>query len=163
MPLIQTRVEGKGNGIKTKLLNLENVSKHLRIPPQYPLRFVGAEVGANVDIKVNTVNGKFSTDDIKVILDKFIDKFILCPVCGYPETVIVVERKDLVGICSACGAHSPLDDTHKVGKYMINNPPHSKKSGGKEEEKKGKGRAGKKRGKQVEEEPAGLSPESTEI
>jgi len=86
MPPIQTKVEGKGNGIKTKLMNLEAVSKHLRIPPQYPLRFVGAEVGANCDVKVNTVNGQFSTVDIQALIDKFIDKFILCKTCNLPET-----------------------------------------------------------------------------
>jgi translation initiation factor 5 len=88
MPTLQTRIEGKGNGIKTKLLNLENVSRHLRISPGYPLRFVGAECCASVDVKVNTVTGQFSTEAIAVIIDRFIEKYILCHRCGLPETVI---------------------------------------------------------------------------
>lgn len=32
MPKIQTRIEGKGNGIKVNLVNLEDVAKALRVP-----------------------------------------------------------------------------------------------------------------------------------
>jgi hypothetical protein len=55
-----------------------------------------------------------------------------------------------------------LDENHKLGKFIRNNPPHASA----EEEKKAKGAKGKKgkRGKPEEEEvPEGITPESPEI
>ena len=163
MPLIQTKVEGKGNGIKTKLVNLEAVAKALRIPPKYILRYVGTECGANCDEKVNTVNGQYRTPDIQQIIDKFIDKYIICGKCNYPETkIVVVGKNKLFSNCAACGAYLPLDDLHKVGRYMLNNPPHAQPKGAKEEGKGRKGRKGK-RGQQAEEEEEAITPESDKI
>ena len=164
MPLTQTKVEGKGNGIKTKLVNLEAVAKAVRIPPKYILRYVGTECGANCDEKVNTVNGQYRTPDIQLLVDKFIDKYILCAKCNYPETkIVVVGKNKLFSNCTACGAYLPLDDMHMVGRYMLNNPPHAQPKGSKKEEAKGgrKGRKGK-RGQQ-EEEIEAITPESEAI
>ncbi len=34
MPRLQLKIEGKGNGIKTNLLNLVDVAKALRVPTE---------------------------------------------------------------------------------------------------------------------------------
>ena len=35
MPKLETKIEGRGNGIKTALLNIAEVSKALNIAPEY--------------------------------------------------------------------------------------------------------------------------------
>jgi len=35
MPALQLKIEGKGNGIKTNIVNLVEVAKALRVPTEY--------------------------------------------------------------------------------------------------------------------------------
>jgi len=46
MPRIIGKVEGKGNGIKTNVVNLLDIAKSLRVPTDYPLKFMGFEFGS---------------------------------------------------------------------------------------------------------------------
>ncbi len=39
MPAIQTKVEGRGNGIKTALVNIVDIAKALHTVPEYPVRY----------------------------------------------------------------------------------------------------------------------------
>lgn len=41
MPKMQLKIESKGNGIKTNIVNLNDVAKHLRTDAQYILKFFG--------------------------------------------------------------------------------------------------------------------------
>ncbi len=62
MPRLQAKVEGKGNGIKTVLVNMVDVARALSRPPTYVTKFFGCELGAqtNADVKnerfVNKLN-----------------------------------------------------------------------------------------------------------
>ena len=51
MPKIQVVSQGSGNGIKTKWLNLPEVTNALKVPIEYPLKFIGKELGSNTEIK----------------------------------------------------------------------------------------------------------------
>ena len=42
MPKMILKIEGKGNGIKTNIVNLVEVAKSLRVPTAYPLKYMGA-------------------------------------------------------------------------------------------------------------------------
>lgn len=46
MPRMILKIEGKGNGIKTNVVNMQDVSKALRVPTEYPLKFMGFEYGS---------------------------------------------------------------------------------------------------------------------
>jgi translation initiation factor 5 len=41
MPRMQLKIESKGNGIKTNIVNLTDVAIHLRTDAQYILKFFG--------------------------------------------------------------------------------------------------------------------------
>src|SRR5574343_262673 len=107
MPALKIKVEGKGNGIRTKLLNLFEVSRSLGVPPEYPLRFFGAEFGAIIEFKLNEqramLNGNLRVEDLQRSLDHFIEKFVLCPKCTYPEINIRIKKGELYSDCKACG------------------------------------------------------------
>ena len=93
MPRMQIKIESKGNGIKTNIVNLPDVAKHLRINDSYILKFFGFEKASqtiekasqtksNKQAKTNTsyiIQGEFNENDLLKVLDKFIDKYILCP------------------------------------------------------------------------------------
>lgn len=127
MPALQIKVEGSGNGIKTNLPNLSDVAKSLSVPTDYPLRFFAAEFGTSIEYKQkeerSIIKGKFRREDLQECLDNFIGKFILCPKCHLPELRLIVKKKDLCGVCDACGVRPTLDRTHKLTSYIINHPP----------------------------------------
>jgi hypothetical protein len=46
MPKLITKIEGRGNGIKTNLVNMVDVAKDLARPPSYTTKYFGCEMGA---------------------------------------------------------------------------------------------------------------------
>ena len=127
MPALQIKVEGKGNGIRTKLVNLFEVSRHLGVPPEYALRYFGAEFGAIIEYKESEqkamLNGEFRREDLQNSMDHFIEKFVLCPVCKYPEIRIRIKKKELFSDCKACGKVRPMDMTQKISNFILKFPP----------------------------------------
>jgi len=56
-------------------------------------------------------------------LDKFIDSFVLCGTCKNPETVLRVKKNSISFRCNACGNSTPVNMSHKLSKFILNNPP----------------------------------------
>ena len=81
------------------------------------------------------VNGAHQPDRLRELLDVFIEKFVLCPSCKNPETVLLVNEKkeEITRDCKACGAQTMLDMRHKLTTYILKNPPAGSSTG-----KKGK-------------------------
>ena len=127
MPRIQTALQGSGNGIKTKWVNLPDVSNALKLPVEYPLKFIGRELGSNTELKANSylINGNHPVEKMQELLDKFIKKYVLCPKCHLPEIhgKIKVTKKDIKCTCRSCGTVSKLDNAHDFATYIRRNPP----------------------------------------
>jgi len=136
MPLLLTKIEGKGNGIKTVIPNMTDVSKALSRPPTYTTKFFGFELGAQTSSDEKTdryiVNGAHNSDKLRELLDVFIDKFVLCGSCKNPETDLVLTKSDAIfRDCKACGQQTAIDMRHKLATFIIRNPPKkTKKSKG---------------------------------
>lgn len=130
MPPIQAKVEGRGNGIKTAVLNVADVARALNRPAPYLVKYFGFELGAQTSISVDKdrylVNGVHEPAKLQDVLDGFITKFVLCGSCKNPETEIVITKdNDLFRDCKACGTRSPMDLRHKLSSFIIKNPPES--------------------------------------
>jgi translation initiation factor 5 len=138
MPALQLKVEGRGNGIKTKIVNLNEVATALRVPPAYPLKFLGHELGSQTNESQAVINGSFLEPEMRKHLDKFIEKYVLCTQCKYPEMVVRVKHGAVGGVCNSCGTRSVLDNQHKLAAYILKNPPknNSEFKGDKKDEKK---------------------------
>jgi translation initiation factor 5 len=129
MPKLVAKVEGKGNGIKTVIVNMVDVGKALARPAEYPTKYFGCELGAQTQMdKKNDryiVNGSHNGDKLQEILDSFIEKFVLCEECDNPETTFVVQPKKekITSVCSACGHSSLIDMRHRLSTFILKNPP----------------------------------------
>lgn len=123
---------------------------------------------------------KLPSTSIFVVILRFIEKYVLCPVCHLPEIRIKVKKDTITSACRSCGKVSKLDSVHKLATYILKNPPKddsefskTKKHGDKgkkdTEDKKtkhGHSKGDKSKGsKQGEEEkaPEALTLESPEI
>lgn len=135
MPRLIAKVEGKGNGIKTVVVNMVDVAKALNRPPTYPTKFFGCELGAQTQFDAKNdrfiVNGSHEAGKLQDMLDGFIRKFVLCPECDNPETDLHVNpKKQTIGnSCKACGYRGQLDTRHKLCTFILKNPPESPSEG----------------------------------
>ncbi|CAG99308.1 translation initiation factor eIF5 [Kluyveromyces lactis] len=130
MPPIQAKIEGRGNGIKTVVMNTMDVARALNRPAPYIIKYFGFELGAQTAINVENdryiVNGAHQPAKLQDVLDGFITKFVLCGSCKNPETEIVITKDgDLVRDCKACGKRTPMDLRHKLSSFVLKNPPDS--------------------------------------
>jgi translation initiation factor 5 len=131
MPILLTKIEGKGNGIKTVVPNMSDVARALSRPPTYPTKFFGSELGAqtSVDDKNDRyiVNGAHDATRLRELLDAFIEKFVLCGSCKNPETDLIITKNEMiVRDCKACGERTGVDMRHRLSTYIIKNPPKKK-------------------------------------
>ncbi|XP_046968209.1 eukaryotic translation initiation factor 5 [Vanessa cardui] len=129
MPRICAKVEGKGNGIKTVIVNMPEVAKAIGRPATYPTKYFGCELGAQTQFDFKNerfiVNGSHDSAKLQDLLDGFIRKFVLCPECDNPETELIVstKRNTISQGCKACGYHGPLEFNHKLNTFILKNPP----------------------------------------
>ncbi|KAK7103689.1 eukaryotic translation initiation factor 5-like [Littorina saxatilis] len=129
MPRLLAKVEGKGNGIKTVIVNMTEIAKALSRPPTYPTKYFGCELGAQTQFDAKNdryiVNGSHDADKLQNLLDGFIKKFVLCEECSNPETNLIVSiKKGMISMrCIACGHSSNVDMRHKLTTFIIKNPP----------------------------------------
>ncbi|XP_076894500.1 putative eukaryotic translation initiation factor 5-2 [Bidens hawaiensis] len=152
MPKMITKIEGRGNGIKTNTVNMVDVAKALARPASYPTKYFGCELGAQSKFDEKTgaslVNGSHDTAKLAGILENFIKKYVQCYGCGNPETEILITKTQMVQLkCAACGFVSDVDMRDKLTSFILKNPPEQKKSS---KDKKALRRAEKERLKEGE-------------
>lgn len=131
MPRLVTKIEGRGNGIKTNLVNMVDVAKALARPPAYVTKFYGCELGAQsrFDEKTGTVtvNGAHETAKLASLLENFIKKYVQCYGCGNPETEVIITKSQMITLkCAACGFTSNVDMRDKLTAFILKNPPVKK-------------------------------------
>jgi len=82
MPKLMTKIEGRGNGIKTNLVNMVDVAKALARPPSYTTKYFGCELGAQSKFDEKTgialVNGAHDNSKLVALLEIFIKKYVQC-------------------------------------------------------------------------------------
>ncbi|OIW17270.1 hypothetical protein TanjilG_22382 [Lupinus angustifolius] len=152
MPRMITKIEGRGNGIKTNVVNMVDIAKALARPPSYTTKYFGCELGAQskFDEKTGTshVNGAHETAKLAGLLENFIKKYVQCYGCGNPETEILITKTQMLQLkCAACGFVSDVDMRDKLTTFIIKNPPVVKKGS---KDKKAMRRAEKERLKEGE-------------
>ncbi|CAL0308290.1 unnamed protein product [Lupinus luteus] len=152
MPRMITKIEGRGNGIKTNIVNMVDISKALARPAAYTTKYFGCELGAQskFDEKTGTshVNGAHETAKLAGLLENFIKKYVQCYGCGNPETEILITKSQMIQLkCAACGFMSDVDMRDKLTTFIIKNPPEAKKG---TKDKKAMRRAEKERLKEGE-------------
>ncbi|KAF8399036.1 hypothetical protein HHK36_014902 [Tetracentron sinense] len=152
MPKMITKIEGRGNGIKTNVVNMVDISKALARPASYTTKHFGCELGAQskFDEKtgVSLVNGAHDTTKLAGLLENFIKKYVQCYGCGNPETEIVITKTQMITLkCAACGFVSDVDMRDKLTTFILKNPPEQKKGS---KDKKAMRKAEKERMKEGE-------------
>jgi len=148
MERIQTKIEGKGNGIKTVVVNLSSVAQSLARPGAYLIKYFGFELGAQTNIDPPDdrwiINGAHEASKLQELLDGFIAKFVLCKGCKNPETDVHLNDDSIVLDCKACGRQTQVIRSLKLTSYILKNAP---KKGKKDKAERKAARKAKQNGK----------------
>jgi len=163
IPVVKANTEGRGNGIRTNITNMVEVSKKIKRNPAYTTKYFGTELGCQSTYdpvgEKATIQGEHHLPTLQEQLKKFIKAFVVCKHCSSIETKLTLNKKgDVYNKCSSCKEKSMVDMSHKVVKEIQKNPPGSegevdKKKKGKEQGKKNR-RAGLKERDVLAEEAA---------
>ncbi|KAI9678952.1 MAG: hypothetical protein M1829_001937 [Trizodia sp. TS-e1964] len=127
MEKLQSKIEGKGNGIKTVIVNLTSVAQSLSRPPSYVIKYFGFELGAQTNTNPSDdrwiINGAHEATKLQDYLDGFISKFVLCKKCKNPETDVHIKDGHILLDCKACGQRSNVDLRLKLSSFILKNQP----------------------------------------
>ncbi|KAJ9165475.1 Eukaryotic translation initiation factor 5 [Coniochaeta hoffmannii] len=127
MEPLQTKIEGKGNGIKTVVVNLSSVAQSLARPGSYLIKYFGFELGAQTNIDPADdrwiINGAHDASKLQDYLDGFINKFVLCKKCKNPETDVQIKDGHITLDCKACGQRTDVDLRLKLSSFILKNQP----------------------------------------
>ena len=141
MESLVSKIEGKGNGIKTVVANLTSVAQSLARPPACEsilrqlvqaddsdvIKYFGFELGAQTNTNPADdrwiINGAHDAAKLQEYLDGFISRFVLCKKCKNPETEVEVKDGRIKLDCKACGEVSDVDIRLKLSSFILKNQP----------------------------------------
>ena len=153
MERLQTKIEGKGNGIKTVVVNLSSVAQSLARPGAYLIKYFGFELGAQTNIDPPDdrwiINGAHEAMKLQELLDGFISKFVLCKKCKNPETDVHIKDGHILLDCKACGQRTEVDLRLKLSGFILKNVPKKTK---KDKAERKAARKAKQNGKNADKE-----------
>uniref|UniRef100_M4B4V4 W2 domain-containing protein n=1 Tax=Hyaloperonospora arabidopsidis (strain Emoy2) TaxID=559515 RepID=M4B4V4_HYAAE len=157
MPRLQAKIEGRGNGIKTLVVNCADIAASLHRSTAEVCKFFGCELGAQSKYDDKTdraiVNGAFEAAMMQQHLLKYIEGFVLCPACRLPETKYKFKGQLIFHKCYACGAVEPVDMNHKLTTFIFKEHTAAKRSSKDDKKKKDKKDKKEKKSKKSQDEP----------
>ena len=97
-------------GMRTIISNFNEMADVLNRDPQHILKFLTREMATAATFNDNRAvfQGKFKRDSFERLLQRYMEGFVICPVCKRPDTKIVKEKRLSFLVCNACGAKSSI-------------------------------------------------------
>lgn len=97
-------------GMRTFIHNFKEICDTLNRDPNHVLKFLSKEMATAGTLQGTRAvfQGKFFRQTIDRLIKRYVDEFVVCPVCKRPDTKIVKERRFYFIICEACGARSSI-------------------------------------------------------
>ncbi|MCW4047727.1 MAG: translation initiation factor IF-2 subunit beta [Candidatus Bathyarchaeota archaeon] len=97
-------------GMRTIISNFKEVADMLDRDPQHILKFLTREMATAATYHEGRAifQGKFQRDSFERLLQRYMESFVICPVCKRPDTNIVKEKRLSFLVCNACGARSSI-------------------------------------------------------
>lgn len=130
MRQLYVQVVGKGKMIKTNILNVDEVSKDLKVSPSYLTAYLGYETGAQFkydpkkpDRQKAYISGDLDAASLTLQMQKMIKELVLCRNCNLPEITMFVNKNEISTSCRSCGEKTILDNLReKFSQFILNHP-----------------------------------------
>ena len=97
-------------GMRTIISNFKEISDALDRDPQHVIKFLTREMATAATFNDSRAifQGKFQRDSFERLLQRYLECYVICPVCKRPDTKIVKEKRLSFLVCNACGAKSSI-------------------------------------------------------
>ncbi len=97
-------------GNNTIITNIPQISDYLRRDVNHLARFLQKELAVfgRLDNGRLILKTKLNSEKVNEKIQKYAKEFVICPVCGKPDTELVSEKGIKHKHCLACGANSPV-------------------------------------------------------
>ena len=97
-------------GMRTIISNFKEMADALDRDPQHILKFLTREMATAATFQDSRAifQGKFRRDSFERLLQRYLDSYVVCPICKRPDTRIVKEKRLSFLVCNACGAKSSI-------------------------------------------------------
>ena len=97
-------------GMRTTIYNFKEVADALGREPQHLLKFLSGEMATAATMQEGRAifQGKFGTDTFERLVQRYVEGFVVCPICKRPDTKKTKEKRLSFLTCSACGAKSAV-------------------------------------------------------
>ncbi len=104
------KVTGQVSGKNTIITNISAIASYLRRPIEHLAKFLQRELAAYGKINNDRLilNAKLNSAKVNEKIQEYAKLFVLCPVCGKPDTEIISQKGIKSKHCLACGATSPI-------------------------------------------------------
>ncbi len=104
------KVQGQVSGKNTIITNISVIADYLRRDVAHLAKFLQKElaVSGKVDKDRLVLNGKLNSLKVNEKIQMYAKEFVICPVCGKPDTEVITEKNLKFKHCLACGAKSPI-------------------------------------------------------
>jgi translation initiation factor 2 subunit 2 len=106
VPDVQLIVQGN----RTIWQNFQEIVDVLNRPGKEVLKYVSGQLATAGTIEGGNAifNGKFYSHNVQDVLEEYIQDYVICPVCGRPDTHMEKEKNAYYLRCSACGARTSI-------------------------------------------------------
>jgi translation initiation factor 2 subunit 2 len=96
--------------MRTIISNFKEVADALDRDPQHVLKFLTREMATAATFHESRAifQGKFRGDSFERLLQRYLESYVICPVCKRPDTRVVKEKRLSFLVCNACGAKSSI-------------------------------------------------------
>jgi len=90
--------------------NFQDIINVLNRPGREVLKFVSGQLGTAGTVEGGNAifNGKFTTELVDELVGRYVDSYVICPVCTRPDTEIEKVSHAYYLVCSACGARTAI-------------------------------------------------------
>lgn len=97
-------------GMRTTINNFKEIADSLDRDPMHILKFLTREMATAATFHDSRAifQGKFQRDSFERLLQRYLEAYVVCPVCKRPDTKIVREKRLAFLVCNACGARSSI-------------------------------------------------------
>ncbi len=106
VPNVQLMVQGN----RSFWQNFQEIISILNRPGKEVLKYVAGQLATagNIEGSNAIFNGKFTPEQVDVVLNRYIESYVICPVCTRPDTSMNKEAGAYYLVCSACGARTSV-------------------------------------------------------
>ena len=107
IPRARVSIQGRRRSV---IMNFTEIAEGLQRDPEHLLKFLLKETATrgNYDGTRVVFQGRFTQDSIRNLIEIYTNKYVICPVCGRPDTHVVRDKRLSFLQCDACGARSSI-------------------------------------------------------